>query len=160
MNRRDFLKYVGTGLVVGPAAARAILAAPIEAAAPSPLALWTAPRWWVKEFDWGNKFGVALGLTNPRTGKTVRNAVRMDGRLSSEFMNRVWADQDFGGGITSFADPPEGIRAAQRLLEAWAEEEAWRQGLATPPKGWKPWMPPGVRGDDVLEGREMQMRRP
>ena len=159
MTRRDFLRYVGTGLVVGPSAIQAILATPVATAAPPPLAIWAAPRWWVKEFDFGNQFGVALGLTNPRTGETIRNAVRMVGRLPSEFMNRMMQlDHGFSDGFAALPDPPKGILAAQRLLEMWAEETAWRQGLATPPKGWKPYMPRGVRGDDVLEGKEMRMK--
>lgn len=155
MNRRDFLRYVGTGLVVGPAAIKAILAA-VEAAPLAPLASWTDARWWLKEFDYGNKFGVALGVSNPKTGKTVRNAVLMVGRLDSQFINRVWKQNQGFGGLAAFPDPPEGVRAAQRLLETWAEEEAWRQRLATPPKGWSPYTTSGVHGDDVLEGREMR----
>lgn len=77
-----------------------------------------------------------------------------------EFLNRLWQLRDpFGAGFTVLPDPPENICAGQKILKLWAEEEAWRQGLLPPPKGWRPATTPGVRGDGVLEGREMRLPR-
>lgn len=165
MNRRDFLRYVGTGLVVGPAVVKAILATPAVAQAGAnplitgELGTWQGVRWWVKEFDGGTSIGVALGITNPMTGKVVRNAVRLHSMPDQQaFINRVWEMRDpHGEGLRELPDPPDNILAGQELLRMWAEEEAWRQGWAVPPKGWKARMAAGVRGDGVLEGREMRL---
>ena len=164
MNRRAFLRYVGTGLVVGPAAVKAILAAAPAEAAVGPLAPWTGVQWWVKEFDWGNKLGVAMGVTNPKTGKTVRNAVRLilpRGPDHDAFMDRVvkaTPTRDFGEGLATLPDPTETVRAAQMILEMWAEEESYRQGLVQPPAWWRrSRTTPGIPLDEVLEGKEMRL---
>ena len=166
MNRRDFLGYVGTSLVVGPAVVKAILAAPAEAATnplfTGSLGEWQNVRWWVKEFDWGNKLGVALGVTNPKTGKTVRNAVRMvlpRGPHHNAFMDRVLKakpERDFGEGLADLPEPTETVQAAQKLLEMWAEEESYRQRLVRPPAWGQPRTTPGIPNDEVLEGKEMR----
>ena len=147
MNRRDFLRYVGTGLVVGPAAVKAILATPAVAASGNPLfsgelGVWQGVRWWVKEFDFGNQVGVALGVTNPKTGQLVRNAVRFcitpgNREAISKFMDRVWEAPKQDYTLLALPEPPDAVLACQRLLGVWAEEESWRQGLARPPKGWR-----------------------
>ena len=163
MNRRDFLRYVGTGLVVGPAAVKALLAAPVEAFPVAPLAPWTGVQWWVKEFDFGNQLGVALGVTNPQTGERVRNAVRLmlpadQYRGYSDFMLRFIAlnKHPYDGFPDIPSDAPEGVLAARRLHEMWAEEESYRQRLVPAPAWWRPSTTPGVRGDGILEGREMR----
>ena len=167
MNRRDFLRYVGTGLVVGPVAVKAILATPAAAGNPlftGELGVWQGVHWWVKEFDFGNQIGVALGLTNPKTGEMLRNAVRLglpQGQYGaySAFMDGIikQAHTHPYDGISDLpADAPEGVLAARRLLEMWAEEESYRQRLVPAPAWWRETTTPGIRGDGILEGREMQ----
>ena len=166
MNRRSFLRYVGTGLVVGPATVKAILAAPAMAA--PHLAPWVGHAWWVKEFDFGRYLGVALGVTNPKTGKTVRNAVRIavsedNWPKHQEFMGMIFkAVQERGfEGLDSLPGAPDAVQAAQRLLETWAEEESYRQGLVKPPAWWRAGKTtrgiPDDRLDEVLEGKEMRL---
>lgn len=168
MNRRDFLRFVGTGLVVGPAAVKAILVTSAESVPTSPLfggqlGVWSGIRWHVKEFDFGNQLGVALSLTNPQTGEQVRNAVRLAlpnaewpsyRTFMHEFIERGTHPYD---GIDSLpADLPDSVLAARRLLEMWAEEESYRQRLVPAPAWWREETTAGVRGDAILEGNEMQ----
>ena len=145
MIRRDFFRFIGTGLVVGPAAVKAILATPVEAAPGGAFAWAAKPEWWVKEFDFGNKVGVCLGVLDSTTGQRVRQAVRLSHprfepgpREMDAFLIRVW-EASKGGPLTSLPDPPPIIQAGQRILETWAETR------------W----PPGVVGDGIMEGHEM-----
>ena len=162
MNRRDFLRFVGTGVVVGPAAVKAILATvptpPINPILTGELGAWEGIKWYAKEFDFGHSLGVALSVTHPRSQETYRNAVR----LALDDESRTWFHEcivdDVGEGLYGFESmiSPPPIRAAKELLAVWGEEQAYLMGLLQPPKGWRPArrLGAGVAGDEVLEGRE------
>lgn len=150
MNRRDFLKFVGSGLVVGPATVRDILAtipsalaAPLPVAAPSALlevGLWQNVKWYVKEFDYGNQIGVGLSLMNPTTGKEIRNSVLFSmpqgeygKRPVDQYMKTLGGADRLNEGLEVFPRDgiPDEIRAGEALLRIWAEEKGFRM----PPTG-------------------------
>lgn len=172
MTRRGFLALIGSAAAALVVANTRVLG--VVAAAerrdwiPS---VWKACRWHVKAFDHGNACGVALELHHPITGILTRQAARfaVPSSETGVFAKYVGlhgtTDEWQPMGMRSLTPaknlkPGSGSQVLENcriILTEWAHEEAYRQGLVSPPAWWRATEAatvPGIVDERILEGHE------